>query len=206
MASIWRPFAEEEEPEVIDVIAEGPTEEARSRMKIKVGECERELILNVYLHCGNKGWNAVLRKVREDIKQEPLNARLVDYYLEATDTTVIKRMQRIVREEIKGQAVSTNSTSNAASQVIQNQMRYARKRTPEERRQQKMAEFVSSDEEEDGLGDVGNVLPPKKKAKTVREASLEAQTAHTEMCKKANSGIALMERVLQKLETKIDEM
>ena len=95
MASIWRPFAEEEEPEVIDVIAEGPTEEARSRMKIKVGERERELILNVYLHCGNKGWNAVLRKVREDIKQEPLNARLVDYYIEATDTTVIKRMQRI---------------------------------------------------------------------------------------------------------------
>ena len=127
MASIWRPFAEEEEPEVIDVIAEGPTEEARSRMKIKVGERERELILNVYLHCGNKGWNAVLRKVREDIKQEPLNARLVDYYLEATDTTVIKRMQRIVREELKGQAVSTSSTSNAASQVIQNQMRYARK-------------------------------------------------------------------------------
>ena len=130
----------------------------------------------------------------------------MDYYLEATDTTVIERMQRIVREKLKGQAVSTSSTSNAASQVIQKQMRYARKRTPEERRQQKMAEFVSSDEEEDGLGDVGNVLPPKKKAKTVRKASLEAQTAHTEMCKKANSGIALMERVLQKLETKIDEM
>lgn len=82
--------------------------------------------------------------------------------------------------------------------MTQNQLRYARKRTPEERRQAKMSQFVESSENEDE----DDVRPSKKPKKTMREAALEAQNAHTEMCKKSTVGIALMEGILTKLKKK----
>jgi hypothetical protein len=153
----------------------------------------------------------VLKKVQEAIEQEPLNSRVVDYYLETAEATSDKRIQRIVREQLKAASLrsttastsTTTTTSSAASKVIQNQLRYARKRTPEERRQAKMSEFaeISEDADED------DVMPSKKSRKTTREATLEAQNAHTEMCKKATAGITLMElRILNKLDRKIDDM
>lgn len=48
MANIWRPFDE-------------PVE-ARHRLNIKVGDNEKEIVMNAYLHLSHQGWNAVLKK------------------------------------------------------------------------------------------------------------------------------------------------
>lgn len=39
--------------------------------------------------------------VKEKIEEVPLSSRVVDYYLERDGATTIRRIQRIVREEIK---------------------------------------------------------------------------------------------------------
>ena len=46
--------------------------------------------------------------------------------------------------------------------------------------------------------------PPKKK--TLREATLEVQTAHKEMCEQAKSSMAIMNEVMKKLHSKLDEL
>ena len=108
-------------------------------------------------------------------------------------------MQRIVRQETA--AVSQNptlSTSNESApveeqranslsisrRVVEKQMRYAVRRTPEERRDQKLRFFVDSDADGDAA-----MEPVPKKHKTIREVTMEAQEAHTKMCGKAMEGL-----------------
>ena len=103
----------------------------------------------------------------------PLSSRVVGYYLEGELKTITRRVKRIVREALK-EAASGTSTSNcvqtnpnaasgasgAARSVIDRQTRYAKKRTPEERRQDRMAEFEETSESDDGGEEAG---PPAKK-------------------------------------------
>ena len=123
-------------------------------------------------------------------------------------------MQRIVRQETA--AVSQNPTPSSSPapaeeqransraisrRVVEKQMRYAVRRTPEERRDQKLKFFEDSDDDGDAA-----MEPVPKKHKTIREVTMEAQEAHTKMCGKAVEGLEKMSRILDKLDRKLNEM
>ena len=215
MAGLWRPF--EEASSRVKQPAEG-----RTKMCVRVGENEIRIVMEAYLYSGNNGWNAVLRSVREKAEQLPLSSKVIDFYLDEKESSYfIRRMQRIVREETTTAAkdsrrsaststgpptifIEDESTARGmAAKVVDRQMRYAKKRTPVERRQEKLNHFVASSSEE---AEAEAETPPKKKAKTIREATMEAQTTHTKMCTKALEGIRKMSSILDKLERKLDDM
>ena len=161
----------------------------------------------------DQGWAAVLKRVQDKIEEVPLSSRVVGYYRERDEATVIRRIKRIVREEMKqaarmtinNESVSTTRAPNAesgGSLAVRRQMKYAKKRTPEERREAKLLEFADTDSDEDV--EETQAAPPKKK--TLRDATLEAQTAHKEMCEQAKSSMAIMNEVMKKLHNKLVEL
>ena len=102
---------------------------------------------------------------------------------------------------------AAGGASRAARSVIDRQTRYARKKkerkhTPEERRQDRMAEFVETSESGEGGKEEG---PPAKKKTTLREATMEAQTAHIAMCQEGMASMQLINNVMKQMSRKIDE-
>lgn len=180
---------------------------AAKRLKITVGETEKNIILEAYLHKSSKGWNEVLNKVIELISKEPINPRLLDYYTNMPTNTSVGRIQRIVRKEMKNsslEATSNTTVTSAVDKLTKRQIQYATKRTPEERFAEKLSEFVYSSAAETEEESTENVA--SKKQKTTRETTMEAHEAHTTMCKQATSSMSLVERVLTKLESKLDDL
>ena len=199
-----------------------------------------------------QGWKTVLSKVREEIQKSCVNPTLINYYLKEQDKKVVRRIKRVVTEELKKQAVlyqkttshqrcasenalqhkneppsnadfsvaeweidsfsmdenfsfSAQATSSKVS-LIDKQMRYAVKSTPEERKRAKFQSFADSDEENNARDDHESSdedVRPAPKKKTLREVSYEAQSAHSKMCEQATSSMSLMSKVLNKLEKKI---
>ena len=110
------------------------------RLKIKVGEQERAIVLEAYERNVNKGWDAVVQQIKVNIEKMPLSSRVVGYYLEGEPKTIMRRVRRIVREALE-EAASGTSTSNcvqtnpnaasgasgAARSVTDRQTRYAKK-------------------------------------------------------------------------------
>lgn len=200
----------------VDKSSKGATSGKNSiRMKIQVGEKEKAIVIRAHNARIDQGWEAVLKEVKANIEQLPLSSRVVQYYLDSQSNTAIRRIKRIVRESFK-EATSKgtdkqprvrNETDAAVEEGLNNQMRYAQKRTPAERKQDKMAHFVDSDELESEVEteEAEAENPRRKKAKTLREVTYEAQSAHKEMCQQAMSSMAAMNQVLAKLNSKIDD-
>ena len=82
------------------------------RMNIKVGEQKKQIVMVAYNQRCDQGWAAVLKRVQEKIEEVPLSSRVVDYYLERDEATVIHRIKRIVREELKEAARMTISNES----------------------------------------------------------------------------------------------
>ena len=72
------------------------------------------------------------------------------------EATVIRRIKRIVREEMKqatrmtinNESINTTratNTESGGSLAVRHQMKYAKKRTAEERREAKLMEFADTD-------------------------------------------------------------
>ena len=143
----------------------------------------------------------------------PLSSRVVGYYLERDEATVIRRIKRIIREEMKeaarmtinNESVNRTRAPNAesGSLTFRRQLKYAKRRTPEERREAKLLEHIADTNSDEDVEET-QAAPPKKK--TLRDATLEAQTAHKEMCEQAKSSMAIMNEVLKKLHNKLDEL
>ena len=151
------------------------------------------------------GWDAVLQQVKQNIERLPLYSTIVGYYLEGERNITIKRLKRIVRERMKEEAsAATSSKDDDATRpskfALDRQIVYARKRTPEQRRRDQLDQFrnESEEEEEEELR--------YKSPKTLREATLEAQTAHKEMCTEAMANMAKMQNIMTKLDRKLDKM
>jgi hypothetical protein len=169
MSSICRPF-EDKEPQP------GNVNRKNKRLNIIVGESEKDLVMEAYNSRIGSGWDAVLQQVKQNIERLPLSSRIVDYYLEGERNNTIKRLKCIVRERMKEEAnAATSSKDDDATRpskiALDRQIVYVRKRTPEQRRRDKLDQFRDESEKEEELQN----KPPKKK--TVREATLQAQTA-----------------------------
>ena len=212
MSCVWRPFDVEE---CGTSTTTQKKQDKNERLKIKVGEQERAIVLETYERNIDKGWDAVVQQIKVNIEKMPLSFRVMGYYLEGEPKTITKRVRRIVREALKEAASGTSTsncvqtnpnaasgTSGAARSVIDRQTRYAKKRTPEERRQDRMAEFVKSSESEEGGEEAG---PPAKKKTTLRDARMEAQTAHKSMCQETMASMQLINNVMKQMSRKIDE-
>lgn len=239
MAGLWRPFETDQEPSLLP--SPSSSSKGAKGMKIRVCEIETEVIMDAYMHSMEQGWTAVLSRVKARIQTSAVNPSLANYYMKEQDKKVVRRMKRIVTEELKKQAVlyqktasqkrcpekefqhRVEETSNAdfnatsvtvneesvdaqttSSLLIDKQMRYATKSTPEQRKKDKFSAFVDSDDDKRDDDDDDDVCPPKKK-KTLREVSYEAQSAHSKMCAEATSSLNLMSKVLNKLEKKLDD-
>ena len=209
---IWRPFDEPEDSYSFE--QNEPENTKGKKMFVKVGENEKKLVLDAYSQSGHGGWNAVYSTLKDNTDRLPLNSRTVDYYLETGESTCIRRMQRIVREETKQAAITQpgrldhqgESSPELARAVVTSQMRYAKKQKPEERKAEKLSYFVDSSSSDDEEAEAIKEPRPKQKKMTAREAATAAQTALTEMCKKAMKNMGFMSRVLEKLDKKLDEM
>ena len=178
--SIWRPFDYEPSSNAAQKNGAKRHDKAgrgRERMNIKVGEQEKQVAMVAYnQHCDQR-WAAVLKRVQEKIEEVPLSSRVVDYYLERDEAIVIRRIKRIVREEMKeaarmtinNESVNTPRAPNAesgGSLTVRRQMKYAKKRTPEERREAKLLEFADIDSDEDV--EETQAAPPKRKPSEMR--------------------------------------
>ena len=127
---IWRPF---DEPEDFYSFEQNePKNTKGQKMFVKVGENEKKkLVLDAYSQSGHAGWNAAYSTLKDNIDRLPLNSRIVDYYLETGESTCIRRMQRIVREETKQVAIAQpgrqdhegESSSELTRAVVTSQMR-----------------------------------------------------------------------------------
>ena len=127
-----------------------------------------------------------MKFARERVVDADLPPHATNLYLDQSSERLQTRMSRIVKEALQqpSTAPPVASTSQAADPplLIANQMRYAKKQTPENRKRDAVKrklhdEFAydsSSDEDEDMTG--------KRKGKSVAE---EAQEAHKKMCEKA---------------------
>ena len=65
-----------------------------------------------------------------------------------------------------------------------------------------MAEFVETSESDEGGEEAG---PLAKKKTTLREATMEVQTAHKAMCQEAMASMQLINTVMKQMSRKIDE-
>lgn len=68
----------------------------------------------------------------------------------------------------------------------------------------KTKEFAETESEETDE-DTQSAATPKKK-KIFKDATLEAQTAHKEMCEQAKASMAMMNKVMKKLHDKLDDL
>ena len=104
--------------------------------------------------------------------------------------------------------MQVDGSRSSAEEFLRRQMQYARKRTPEKRREEKMGHFQCSSDES-GESEAGQLAPraaPPAKKKTLREVTVDAQEAHKEMCNQAVASLARMNDLIAKLDRKLDDM
>ena len=103
----------------------------------------------------------------------PLSSRVVGYYLEGEPKTITRRVRRIVQEALKKpprglqratacRLIQTQQVARAVQQEVSltGRLGMQKKRIPEERRQDRMAEFVETSESDEGGEEA---RPPAKK-------------------------------------------
>ena len=95
-----------------------------------------------------------------------------------------------------------NDSDGVAGDIARVQMTYAKKQTPEKRKKDKFKHFYDSDLS----SDEDKSKKTKKKKTNLREASYNAQTAHSTMCEQAQKTMGLMSNILMKLDKKLDDI
>lgn len=189
--------------------------------------------MNAYNKCGD--WDATLNYVKSHIVTMTASnlarkEQIVEYYLTSTKKAAVKRMQRIVSQNMKKSSVGEGSTSREsttmASAIQNSKMRYAKKSTPEERAQRKFdfaANITDSSEEDNVVNDEqvvetsrgddddcdedddakGSKKPNKKKKRRQNHAKKASET-HTKMCNKAMKMMDKISNMLEKFDSDSD--
>lgn len=147
------------------------------------------------------------------------NESIREYYRSTPRESSIKRIRRIVSQNLqkaKQLTAMTSTSETAMSQtIVDNRMRYAKKCSPEERKSAKFSQAACLDEDSSGTdadadlpGEANPTSPepkqdkPKKKRSRKRQQkSEEAHKAHTEMCGKAVKMMSKIERILDKFDS-----
>ena len=142
-----------------------------------------------------------------------------EYYRSTPRETSIKRIRRIVSQNLQKakQLTATTSTSETAMSqtIVDKRMRYTKKCSPEERKSAKFShaaclEEESSDKDTDAdLPGEASPTPPdpkqdkpkKKRPRKRQRKSEEAHKAHTEMCGKPMKMMNKIERILDKFDS-----
>lgn len=116
------------------------------RMRIPVGEKEECIVMGSYLNIGYKGWNEVLKDVKDKIQNSSMNTRLVEYYIDGEDSVSTRRIKRIVRERQKKEAElyhahGKTSEKNKATTKPKNET----KKSSSDKAKQKFSFFMDSE-------------------------------------------------------------
>lgn len=244
MSSFWRPFDEDDEQPVTQgrhssvttlkhlpelsfwfyfilffcaEISIEPKSKKTKKRRYQVTGVEQKIVLKAYSE--NSGWDEILTAIKERLSQ-PMggnfmkNESIREYYRSTPRESSIKRIRRIVSQNLQKakQLTATTSTSETAMSqtIVDNRMRYAKKCSPEERKSAKFSQAACLDEDSSGTdadadlpGEANPTSPepkqdkPKKKRSRKRQRkSEEAHKAHTEMCGKAVKMMSKIERLL----------
>ena len=185
----------------------------------RITKTEEEVVLEAYTNCS--GWDEILHVIKERLNKVMAGggltkANIGEYYCSSTRESAIKRIRRIISKNLTSaraeEPKSSAESSVAMSKIIvENTMRYAKKRTPEERNVTNIevcsskSESESISEEEDTQKVATYRKPDRKKANKIRgrkrNLASEAHKAHTEMCGKVMVMMNKIEKVLQKFES-----
>ncbi len=174
---------------------------------------EKQLVLQAYKE-STGDWSEILNFVSQNISSICItNTRqrdkIKEYYQTNPRQTIIKRMQRILNKSIQKEARDREpeSTSMSAA-IIKSKMRYAKKAAPEDRRRDRISEAnfqTSSEDENDEAESIGTqtraIEPTRKKKRTRARSSVEANKAHTKMCRKAMQMMDKIHSILKDYET-----
>ncbi|KXJ06860.1 hypothetical protein AC249_AIPGENE6848 [Exaiptasia diaphana] len=232
MSSIWRPYEESDDDEHCVYEAQEAKLGTSKQTRFRVGEKEKEMIMNSHLRNGEK-WTSVLEDVKSRVEHIPMvNASLVQFYVQEDSYKVLRRIKRIVREESKMQALLYQKTQQNqhhgqrvhSTLTLQNcqdgqQQKQTNSNEPQkgamvnkkmryafkntpEERRKQKLKSFQDSDESESDAE----QPAIKKKKTLREVSYEAQISHKQMCESASSSLSLMNDVLKKLDKKIDEL
>lgn len=112
--SLWRPYEESDEDEHYQVEETNFRASLKKQKGLRVGEKEKEIIINSYLRNGDQ-WINVLQDIKSRVEQIPMvNAELVQFYLKEDmhSDKVLRRIKRIVSEESKMQALLYQKTQH----------------------------------------------------------------------------------------------
>lgn len=103
------------------------------------------------------GWDEILGYIKSHVGCLQGNKeKTIEYYEKADRKAAIKRIKRIVNQERKRAQVSEPNQSTSMHSTIKKEMRYAKKATPEERREKKftyVSNLSSSTEDEIGFSE-----------------------------------------------------
>ena len=198
---------------------------SKKQRRYRITKTEEEVVLEAYTNCS--GWDKILNVIKERLNKVMAGdgltkANIGEYYCSSTRESAIKRIRRIISKNLTSaraeEPKSSAESSVAMSKIIvENTMRYAKKRTPEERKCDKFAqaaniEICSSKSESESISEEEDTQkvatyrkPERKKANKIRgrkkNFASEAHKAHTEMCGKAMVMMNKIEKVLQKFES-----
>ena len=184
------------------------------------------MVLKAYRE--NSDWDCILEAINVQLsKPIPGNALNVNnikkYYSSTPRETSIKRIRRIVAKNTTrnttrnaNQQASTSTGFEAEKQdmatiIVNNKMRYAKKSSPEERKEAKLQQAAYLDEESDNERNEVSASEeekeevkekkPKKKTSKKRKVSHDAHKAHKEMCGKAMKMMSKIEKILDKFDS-----
>lgn len=155
----------------------------------RIGNAEKRLVLQCYNTAVGNGWPAVISSARQEAAEcAGLPPHVVDPYLSGHENHIKGRMQRIPK------ACSTQDVPESSSLI-----RYSTPRTPNKRkRDHKLgSEFIPSS------GSSSKEERPKEKAK--KKKTGEANEAHTRMCEQAINTMGTINKLLSKLDKKLDK-
>lgn len=170
-----------------------------------VGDKERDLILQCYNQNTGKKRSDILALCKAKIVDAGVSQLVVQIYLESPDSRVTTRIKNIVKQAI--QSASCLSESKGIDEVsiaVNQQMKYAEKRSPTQRKNDAVRDKLRKEFNSDSESDSDTTKKPAKKRKL--DKNKEAQEAHTKMCEKAMETMDRVNCVLDKVEKNLDKI
>lgn len=197
-----------------------PKAKKTKKRRYQITAVEEKIVLEAYSE--NSGWDEILIAIKERLSQPMAgnvmkNESIREYYCSTPRESLIKRIRRIVSQNLQKakQLTATTSTSETAMSqtIVDNRMRYAKKCSPEERKSAKFSQAACLDEdssetdadadlpEEANPSEAKPDKPKKKRTRKRQRTSEKAHKAHTEMCGKAVKMMSKIERMLDKFDS-----
>ncbi|KAK3741863.1 hypothetical protein QZH41_003432 [Actinostola sp. cb2023] len=172
---------------VIETCDTGAT---NKRKRANISEREKQFIVECYNHCMGKDWKDVVLFSKSKIVDSGLPQRVMQFYFESKEKQLVTRMKSIIKQALQPSAQSDPKPQSKPIEVegtglVKAQMKYAKKKTPKERRRDALknkieCDFVGSSDPDESEQELAR--SPKKSKK---KKAAEAQDAHKKMCEKA---------------------